>query len=623
MSNPSDGGNVGQTSIQARSAELHNFADHSMSREQAAEAVSIDLNTLTTLKGSERSAAVGTMGRIAESQRAYAEALDGSNPLVSDQALTTAERQRDDIVRAQTEYRQTPEGMAAAPQAERLREGVRLAEVEHDGRRAGRSYADLGPAAADRVTAVDAQALKGIESRHDGLQAVPAGVLDAAAAREAATSDVAAMSNFNDKTLQGRAASVMGDTADQHPTYRTALLEASPQYAGLADRAYADDQHKSAAKDTRKGFEFADRRDDAAHDIASRYAKMAHAGLSAKDLQGPALDRLAVMDSRDLLLLDGQPAHTRQGEAKALVAESLKSDAYRATFTRETAEWTAPEAGRRLGLAENVATIGSQDRAASAPTVPADQKQRPKDAGAPDRAGTDSNSMHSGGDTTEKRRAIPPLEDRFNVFRIGLVEKEYHFRDQAGKVAFTDKLLSISTASESPAAIKAMVDRAAERGWETVSLKGSPEFVRQGWIAANAQGLKAVGHTPTTGDREAVIKERARLQVGQDASAPQKPGEAMQRVQSAHLERVGSDRNVAEIGGQRQLAAAIEKALVDGKVSPELRGQVRAMMTAEGARRVARGERFKVPVYDAQAPRARAKTVQAAPQRHGDRERSR
>jgi hypothetical protein len=92
--------------------------------------------------------------------------------------------------------------------------------------------------------------------------------------------------------------------------------------------------------------------------------------------------------------------------------------------------------------------------------------------------------MRSAGDTTKTRRAIPPLEDRFNVFRIGLVERECHFRDQAGKVAFTDKLLSISTACESPAAIKAMVDRAAERGWETVRLDGSPEFVRQGWIAA-------------------------------------------------------------------------------------------------------------------------------------------
>jgi hypothetical protein len=231
--------------------------------------------------------------------------------------------------------------------------------------------------------------------------------------------------------------------------------------------------------------------------------------------------------------------------------------------------------------------------------------------------------MRSEGETAEKRRAIPPLEDRFNVKRVGLVEKEYHFRDQAGKVAFTDKFMSISTGGESPAAIKAMVDRAAERGWGTVRLIGSPEFVRQGWIAATAQGLKAVGHTATPGDREAAAKERARLQVGHDGPAPQRPGETVGRVQSEHVERVSGNSKAAELGGQRQLAAAIEKALVDGRVSPELRGQVRAMMAAEGAKRVARGERFKVPVYDARAPRARAKTVHAGPQRHGDRERSR
>jgi hypothetical protein len=147
MSAATDDNNAGQTSIQARWAELHRFADHSMSREQAAEAVRTDLDTLTTLTGRDRATAVSTMGHIAESQRAYAEALKASNPLVSDQALTMTERQRDDIVKAQTEYRRSPEGIAAAPQADRLREAVRRAELEHDRLRAGHPYADLGPAA--------------------------------------------------------------------------------------------------------------------------------------------------------------------------------------------------------------------------------------------------------------------------------------------------------------------------------------------------------------------------------------------------------------------------------------------------------------------------------------------
>ena len=418
----------------------------------------------------------------------------------------------------------------------------------------------------------------------------------------------------------------MGDTADQHQTYKTALIEVGPGYAGLADRAFADDQQKSAAKEDRKSIEFADRRNDAAHEIATRYANMKQAGLSVKDLQGPAVDRLAVMDSRALLLLEGQPPHAREGEAWALVAESMKSAAYRATFARETAEWTVSDTGRHAGGAANVSKIDAPERTAAVPTAAADKKQASKEAVAPDKEGTGSNSMRAEGDTSAKRRAIPPLEDRFNVVKSGLAAKEYHFRDQAGKVAFTEKMFSLNTTSESPAAIKAMVERAAERGWETVSLKGSPEFVRQGWIAANAQGLKAVGHTPTPGDQEAVAKEKARLEVGRVAEGTQRQAEAITRVQAERVERnepSKGGRSASGLSGQRQLAAAIEKALLDGKVSPEIRGQVRDMMAAEGARRMARGDRIKVPVYDARAPRARAKTISAGPQRVGDRERSR
>ena len=549
---------------------------------QTGEADSLDHYGRQTLKSRERPQALGSAGRIAGTQRADAEGQASIDPLVADQALTSSERQRDYGPRPQNEVRQTLEGALA-----------------------------------------DAQALRVIDSRHEGLQALPAVALGLVAAREAATSHLAVFESFVDKTLQGSAAAVMGDTADQHPTYKTALREVSPQYASLAERAYAEDEQRSAVKEDRKRFEFADRRDDAADNIAVRYANMERAGLTARDLQGPALDRLAIMDSRDLLLIDGFPPHSRAGEAKTLVADSLKNDAYRATFARETAEWATPGVGRQAGPSVRTSSIELLDQASASPALPADAKQSVKIPASAERAGNAANSMRSEGDTTEKRRAIPPLEDRFNVRRIGLIEKEYHYRDQAGKVAFTDKLLSISTGSESPAAIKAMVDRAAERGWETVRLNGSPEFVRQGWIAATAQELKPVGHTPTAGDRQAAAKERTRLQVSQDASAPQRSGEAIVRVQSVHLERVSGDRSATEIGGQRQLAAAIEKALVEGKVSPELRGQVRSMMTAEGARRAARGERFKVPVYGARAPRTSAKTIQTGPQRLGDRERSR
>jgi hypothetical protein len=563
MSTASDGNNAGQSSG------------------QAGEPDSLDLDGRQAMKSRGRPQVSVPAGRVAETQRAAAEGQAAIDPLVADQALATAEQKRDSGTGPQSEPRPTPESALA-----------------------------------------DAQALKSIDSRHEGLQALVPGTLGVVAAREAATIDASALDGFADKVLQGRAAAVVGDTAEQQPAYKTALREVSPQYAGLAERAYAEEQQRSAAKEDRKALEYASRRDDAANSIAGRYATMASAGLTIKDLQGPALDRLAVKDSRDLLLIEGFPPHPRASEVKALVADSMKSDAYRATFDRETAEWAMPGVGRTTSFPARAVAVELPEQV-RASGVMADAKQGSTIPPSAERVDADINAMRPEGDTAEKRRAIPPLEDRFNVKRIGLVEQEYHFRDQAGKVAFTDKFISISTGSESPAAIKAMVDRAAERGWETVRLNGSPEFVRQGWIAATAQGLKAVGHTVTAGDREAAAKERTRLQVGHDGLAPQRPGEAVGRVQSDYAERASGHRKAAELGGQRQLAAAIEKALVEGKVSPELRGQVRAMMAAEGAKRVARGERFKVPVYDARAPRARAKTVQAGPQRHGDRERSR
>ena len=565
MSAAADGNNAGQ------------------GRTQAGEADSLDLDGRQATNGRGRPQASGPSGRVAETQRAAGEGQAAIDPLVADVALATAEQKRNNGTRPPNEPRPTP--------------GVALA---------------------------DAQALKSIDSRHEGLQALALGTLGAVvAAREAATSDVSALDGFADKVLQGRAAAVMGDTAEQHLSYRTALKDVSPQYAGLSERIYAEEQQRSAAKEDRKALEYASRRDDAANSIAGRYATMASAGLTTKDLQGPALDRLAVKDSRDLLLIEGFPPHPRASEAKALVADSLTSKAYRITFDRETAEWAMPGVVRATGLSTRAASGESLDPAGTSAAMPLDAKQSGKAPASAERVATDINSMRSEGGIAEKRRAIPPLEDRFNVKRISLVEKEYHFRDQAGKVAFTDKFMSISTGSESPAAIKAMVDRAAERGWETVRLNGSPEFVRQGWIAATAQGLKAVGHTATVGDREAAAKERERLQASKDAPSPQRTGETIERVQSDHVERMSGDRTMAALSGLRQLAAAIEKALVDGKVSLELRGQVRAMMNVEGAKRIARGERFKVPVYDARAPRARAKTVQAGPQRRGDRERSR
>lgn len=109
-----------------------------------------------------------------------------------------------------------------------------------------------------------------------------------------------------------------------------------------------------------------------------------------------------------------------------------------------------------------------------------------------------------------QRRALPPVEDRFNVVN-GAGVRTYQFRDQPEEVAFTERWLSMATGLDSAAVVKAMVDRAEERGWTGMRLAGSEKFKRQAWIAADARGLKAVGYEPTQGDLAASRQEAIRL----------------------------------------------------------------------------------------------------------------
>jgi hypothetical protein len=226
-----------------------------------------------------------------------------------------------------------------------------------------------------------------------------------------------------------------------------------------------------------------------------------------------------------------------------------------------------------------------------------------------------------------KRGSNPPLEERFNIVSR-LLGKEYQFRDQPGKVAFSENLFRLRSDSDSPAAIKAMVDRAAERGWETIRVTGTSEFQRQAWIAATAQGIKTVGYSPTVGDRQAAAKEKTRIEMSRVLREPQARGTGDVASQAARDPVTGSTGDRAGVSRAssvrvRAVGTALEKAFRDAKVPPNKRAQILDQVIAEAARRAGRGERINVPVYDARAPRAKPRTIKVGPQRTSERERSR
>ena len=118
MSAATDGSNAGQSSG------------------QAGEADSLDLDGRRTIEGRGRPQASVPAGRVAETQCSAAEGQAAIDPLVADVALATAEQKRDSVTRPPSEPRPTPESALA-----------------------------------------DAKALKSVDSRHEGLQALTPGML--------------------------------------------------------------------------------------------------------------------------------------------------------------------------------------------------------------------------------------------------------------------------------------------------------------------------------------------------------------------------------------------------------------------------------------------------------------
>lgn len=167
------------------------------------------------------------------------------------------------------------------------------------------------------------------------------------------------------------------------------------------------------------------------------------------------------------------------------------------------------------------------------------------------------------------QRTTPGLEDRFNIVRNGMTT-DYLYRDRPG-TAFSEHLLSIKTVGDSPVVVAGILDRARERGWESIKLTGTAEFKRQAWIAAEARGIKAVGHQPTEADRAEALQQRDRLAKARGDAAPS--WNEIHNVTPAA--KADSDRQIkaqqrqAELGGvERPSQSALRSYLVSNNQAP-------------------------------------------------------
>ncbi|MEX3845536.1 LPD7 domain-containing protein [Paraburkholderia sp. BR10882] len=88
---------------------------------------------------------------------------------------------------------------------------------------------------------------------------------------------------------------------------------------------------------------------------------------------------------------------------------------------------------------------------------------------------------------------------------------------QTEVVHFHDKGRKLSTDSEDKAVVRSMMEIAKAKNWGEVQLKGSEEFRRQGWIAAELAGIKSTGFRPKAQDRALLqaAREEMRISAGE------------------------------------------------------------------------------------------------------------
>lgn len=94
---------------------------------------------------------------------------------------------------------------------------------------------------------------------------------------------------------------------------------------------------------------------------------------------------------------------------------------------------------------------------------------------------------------------------------------KFYERENPAAVAFEDRGdKGLHTSKSDKDTIKAMLDMAQSKGWESIKLKGSEEFKREAWMEAQMRGIKTKGYEPTEKDKlelQARQEERTTNQV--------------------------------------------------------------------------------------------------------------
>lgn len=224
---------------------------------------------------------------------------------------------------------------------------------------------------------------------------------------------------------------------------------------------------------------------------------------------------------------------------------AANADDASAIRARSTPPANEPDAGTSPGNRESRVDSATQERlkkirAADREKVEALMKRDSSTNPPPDTATAEavkpaagtSKSLGKIGDQTENTIRPKPIFEKtgYDVPRSVsnlYVAHEGKFLDRKSEtVHFEDKGRSLSTASEDRDVIAHMVEVAKAKNWGELRLKGTEEFRRQAWIAAELAGVPTRGFKPKAQDRAALTAAREAMRIGAGKGAGERSNDA-------------------------------------------------------------------------------------------------
>jgi len=191
-----------------------------------------------------------------------------------------------------------------------------------------------------------------------------------------------------------------------------------------------------------------------------------------------------------------------------------------------------------------------------------------------------------GGDSTPAVDALAALRAELaKAYQFDGVGKYYFRGTSAIDLAFEDTGETFNTRHHSAEVTSSIARLAKAKGWEQITIRGEPEFLREMWLQASLAGLKVKGYSPEPIDLQRLQERQALLQ--KDAQA-----QGLSKVPSTAKTDTGKDAPPQSAtdaqGSVSSEAVDIPKAVAPiylSKVaSQQLDGQIRSVLARMGAK---------------------------------------